>query len=275
MNFFRLLIALSCCVLSSASACGDEEDEHQSFSELIGKTMAASKSTSQSASFSKIKEILTSARVGDPNLLMEGRVLEQQGSVAAICAAGSTDDDCKLYSFDCAKAIMEAFPVNVTRVVVMLFDCHKHETKRIEFRKTDITRLSSQSSNTEKILQATTFTIHPIFADYGRSLLGEYQLIRNNFKEVVIARPQNGLSIIALYGNVQKLAIKEPYVTGFTLPFEGDKNHDKRTGYFLLDTQNHKLKPGLTEEDWRTNLQQVNWSNPNLIPPPMYICDPL
>jgi|GEM_PF-4506516 len=260
----------------SKAASADEEDETPLLADVAPKGSEVSTSRSGDASFLEIKEILTKANVGDPSLLTEGRVLEHDGSVAAIRKSSATDDDCKLYSLNCAKAIMNAYrKVNI--VTVLLFDCQKHQTNRIEIHKGHVAKFGSRDLNIGRLLQKINLSILPLFPDYGRPLLGDYQLIRTNYQEVVIVRlrPHNGLSCGALYGNVQKLAIKAPYVTGFTVPLEGDNNPNWKIGYFLLNTQNHELKSGLTEQGWRECLKQVDWTTPTLSQPPMFICDPL
>lgn len=260
----------------STPASADEEDETPPLADIAPKGSEVSTSRSGDASFLEIKEILTKANVGDPSLLTGGRVLGHYGSVATIRKSSATDDECKLYSLNCAKAIMNAYrKVNI--VTVLLFDCQKHKTNRIDIHKGHVAKFGSRDLNIGRLLQKINLSILPLFPDFGRPLLGEYQIIRTNYKEVVIVRlrPHNGLSCGALYGNVQKLAIKAPYITGFTVPLEGDNNPNWKIGYFLLNTQDHELKAGLTEQAWRECLKQVDWTNPTLSQPPMFVCDPL
>lgn len=261
---------------NSTPTSSDNEDVIPSLDDVAPKDSEVSTSRSGDASFLEIKEILTNANVGDPSLLTEGRVLKHDGSVAAIRKSSATDDDCKLYALKCAKEIMNAYR-KVKIVTVILFDCQKHKTNRIEIHKRHVAKFGSRGLNNGKLLQKINLSILPLFPDYGRPLLGDYQLIRTNYQEVVIVRlrPHNGLRSGALYGNVQKLGIKAPYITGFTVRLDGDNNPNWKVGYFLLNAQNHELKVGLTEQAWRECLTQVDWINPTMTQPPMFICDPL
>jgi hypothetical protein len=106
-------------------------------------------------------------------------------------------------------------------------------------------------------------------ADYGKPIGGTYQLVRLNVHEVRIISSDGPR--FGIHGNIKLWALKAPYVTGYTTPLEGctPREAAEQTGFFLLNTNTQQILDTLTEEQWRTELKRVGWSNPTLKEPPL------
>jgi hypothetical protein len=121
--------------------------------------------------------------------------------------------------------------------------------------------------------------------DYEKPLCGNYNIVRTNADEVVIQNPRfrpitvdvgeignpgfHTWTETSFTGNVRKLAVKAPYVTGYTSVLHGDENPDAKehAGFFLINTATDAIKRGLTEQQWRAELEQIGWQNPELVLP--------
>lgn len=69
-----------------------------------------------------------------------------------------------------------------------------------------------------------------------------------------------------LSGNVESYAVNDNWVTGYT----STKCLDLKVqtpaceGYFLLNTAALELLEGMSEDEWKQELQKINWHSPNL-----------
>jgi hypothetical protein len=104
-------------------------------------------------------------------------------------------------------------------------------------------------------------------------LCGKFKIARCNPYEVRIFREddhdQSGEVMPAkmVDGSVEKFAVKAPYITGFTILSKLDPRLETHCGYFLINANSDDLKEGLTEQEWRRELELIGWKNPNLQEP--------
>jgi hypothetical protein len=66
---------------------------------------------------------------------------------------------------------------------------------------------------------------------------------------------------------VRQYAIKEPYITGYESKDHVPPELMPKEGYFLINTDNDKIKEEMTEEQWRAELKSIGWENPQLKEP--------
>jgi hypothetical protein len=121
--------------------------------------------------------------------------------------------------------------------------------------------------------------------DYQTPLCGDYSIVRTNAAEVTISNLHKPIEPVRevwhgrklhLYfgngvGNVRKLAVHAPYVTGYTTVLRGDHDPDAKAnaGFFLLNTATDERKVGLTEREWFAKLEGIGWHSPQLDSPPL------
>jgi hypothetical protein len=104
--------------------------------------------------------------------------------------------------------------------------------------------------------------------DYEYRLLRGYTIIRTNYNEVTINHPHDRLNPVVA-GNIQKFAVRDPYIVGLTTVLTGnpDPNANNDAGYFVLDASTNKITKGLTEQKWRVELKRIGWLHPTLAKP--------
>lgn len=69
-----------------------------------------------------------------------------------------------------------------------------------------------------------------------------------------------------LNGNIESYAVRDNYVTGY----ESLKCHDPKVGggcegYYLLNTATNEQIEGMSEEEWKAELQKIGWFTPELV----------
>jgi hypothetical protein len=116
--------------------------------------------------------------------------------------------------------------------------------------------------------------------DYEFGLMGGYRLYRLNGDELTIQcpggsntekSPHDGPAGIVFHndglaGNVRKFGVNPPYIAGYVTSYYGDTD-PARQRYFVLNTSTHKIKEGLTEEQWKSELKTIGWADPILFMP--------
>lgn len=172
----------------------------------------------------------------------------------------------KTKAIEVASAIFNLYSTKVSVVTVIFDALEEYKSYRYVLRVEDLKPSEKQSADIVEIVKAN------YLPDYERPLLGVYSLIRTNYLEAVITKGKEH----AVYGNVQQMAIREPFVVGLTGAYVGESPSKSRnkTGYFILDTKTNEAKTALSEDEWKAELKKIDWSQPTLKPPPMLIIDP-
>lgn len=86
-----------------------------------------------------------------------------------------------------------------------------------------------------------------------------------NGSEVRIVRTDN--HHIPLDGNLEKYAVRPPYVIGYNGVKGLNPDTSSVPGYFILNTTTHEFKDALDENQWRDELQRIGWEHPVLMTP--------
>jgi hypothetical protein len=74
------------------------------------------------------------------------------------------------------------------------------------------------------------------------------------------------LSGTMINGNIESYAVREPYITGFASTKCLDPTVEAAcAGYFLLNSQTHEVSVGMSEQEWKSQLEQIGWPKPTLL----------
>jgi hypothetical protein len=111
---------------------------------------------------------------------------------------------------------------------------------------------------------------NPLNGEYKSRLCGSYYLTRMNGFEVNIS---GGKRILSVRGNIARYAVKDPYITGFSVSDWLPTEYQPIEGFFLIDTSKDELKQGMTESDWNSELKRIDWSKAWLVSPPRGLFD--
>jgi len=108
--------------------------------------------------------------------------------------------------------------------------------------------------------------------DYTLPFWGKYRLVRCNGSEVRLAHSIKfkGLDLdrLDIDGNIVKVGLKPPYLTGYADNSCQPPGFEIKEGYFLINTDTDSIQQGLTESQWRSQLDGIGWGHPWLFEPP-------
>jgi hypothetical protein len=157
------------------------------------------------------------------------------------------------------KIDMQRLAITVTVAVISVFGT------TAEAQQSRTSHRGSEKGTKTSIVQMPDYD-KPICAEFPN-----YRLIRTNGAEVVICRAnlRKHTKPIVVDGNVQRLAVKAPFVTGYITILYGDEHPSNKEGYFILDLKTGEQKASLTEQEWRSELKRVGWAAAKLSSPPM------
>lgn len=93
--------------------------------------------------------------------------------------------------------------------------------------------------------------------DYRISLPNSYTLVRVNAAEILISNHKRSLVI---YPNIDKYQIYDNYIVGHVSIPDLPPSHtgDSKPGYFIINTQTHKIYEGLEKQEWVHLLHELN-----------------
>ena len=109
-------------------------------------------------SSTELMAILKNAKVVAPADLLRAALTEQEALVSAKRNPKDSDNDCKINAVLFAKSLMDAYPSQVLRVKVLLFDFEKSKYNQIVIRKGDVAAFQSGSLSKDALLSSIEIT---------------------------------------------------------------------------------------------------------------------
>ncbi len=111
-----------------------------------------------SVTSAELMAILKNAKIVEPSALMRAALTNQEALVSIKRTAKETNKDCKIMAVLFAKALMDAYPDQVLRVKILLFDFETSHYNEIIVRKGDVAAFRSGSLSEEALLGSIEIT---------------------------------------------------------------------------------------------------------------------
>jgi hypothetical protein len=106
----------------------------------------------------ELMAILKNAKIVDQSCLLRAALTDQEALISAKRGPKDTDSDCKINAVMFAKTLMDAYPDQVLRVKLLLFDFEKSKYNQIVIRKGDVSAFGSGSLSKDALLGSIEIT---------------------------------------------------------------------------------------------------------------------
>jgi len=94
---------------------------------------------------------------------------------------------------------------------------------------------------------------------YQIELTNGYKLTRLNRHYVTVTETRLG-DYPVLSGNVEAYAVAWPFITGYASTSHLPATTNIQGGYFVVNTDSHRVMQGLSNEKWKAEMDRILWA---------------